>query len=146
MKDYTTPWPQSSQPDSGIRRDIVAVLKLADFGLAKQCGSIGPYTEYIATRWYRAPEILLLANQYTLAVDNWALGVILVELVNLAPFFPGTSLVDQLNCIVQKLGNPVPGEAVFDDYGQPVDGGSWPEGVALARQQGFRFPSVSTPE
>ncbi|PPQ64557.1 hypothetical protein CVT24_008459 [Panaeolus cyanescens] len=141
LKDYSLPWPGSPRADAGVKRDITVKLKLTDFGLARERGSPGPYTQYVSTRWYRAPEILLLSKHYTLSVDYWSLGAILAELVNLAPLFPGASTIDQIERIVQKLGSPVDG--VIDDDGQLVDGGSWSEGLALAADLGFRFPTVT---
>ena len=69
-------------------------VKLADFGLARQIRSRPPYTDYISTRWYRAPELLLHSTNYSSAIDIFALGLIMVELYILKPFFPGKSDVD----------------------------------------------------
>ena len=57
-------------------------------------------TEYVATRWYRAPEILLGSSQYTKAVDVWSIGCILGELVNGKAIFPGTSTLNQIERIL----------------------------------------------
>ncbi|KAF5446429.1 hypothetical protein F2P56_032057 [Juglans regia] len=81
-------------------------LKIADFGLAREVSSVGPYTEYVSTRWYRAPEVLLQSPSYTPAVDMWAAGVILAELFTLSPIFPGKSEMDQLCKICHILGAP----------------------------------------
>ncbi len=61
----------------------------------------GNLTDYVATRWYRAPELLLSAN-YGKEVDIWAIGCILGELTDGEPLFPGESEIDQLFCI-QKV-------------------------------------------
>ncbi|BBH09998.1 Protein kinase superfamily protein [Prunus dulcis] len=82
------------------------VLKIADFGLAREVSSVPPYTEYVSTRWYRAPEVLLQSKLYTPAVDMWAAGAILAELFNLSPIFPGESEIDQLFKICCVLGTP----------------------------------------
>ncbi|XWS31235.1 hypothetical protein CRYUN_Cryun23aG0060200 [Craigia yunnanensis] len=65
------------------------VLKIADFGLAREVSSMPPYTEYVSTRWYRAPEVLLQSSSYTPAIDMWAVGAILAELFTSSPIFPG---------------------------------------------------------
>ncbi|KAE8681800.1 Serine/threonine-protein kinase ICK [Hibiscus syriacus] len=67
------------------------VLKIADFGLAREVSSMPPYTEYVSTRWYRAPEVLLQSSTYTPAIDTWAVGAILAELFTSSPIFPGES-------------------------------------------------------
>ncbi|KAK4742868.1 hypothetical protein SAY87_000869 [Trapa incisa] len=81
-------------------------LKIADFGLAREVTSIPPYTEYVSTRWYRAPEVLLQSWLYTPAIDMWAVGTILAELFTLCPIFPGESELDQLLKICTVLGRP----------------------------------------
>ena len=88
-------------------------MKLADFGLARSVASLktgtGPnpiLTDYVATRWYRAPEILLGSNRYTKAVDMWSVGCILGELLLEKPMFPGTSTMNQLDFIMQITGKP----------------------------------------
>jgi mitogen-activated protein kinase 15 len=86
-------------------------LKVADFGLARslQCegdASNYPMTEYIATRWYRAPEIVLGSTIYSKAVDMWAVGCIIAELYIGRPLFPGKSTVDQINRIMEITGRP----------------------------------------
>jgi len=74
--------------------------KLCDFGLARSvaynsdCDNKPVMTEYVATRWYRAPEILLGSSTYTKAVDIWSIGCILGELVNGKAIFPGTSTLN----------------------------------------------------
>jgi mitogen-activated protein kinase 15 len=63
-------------------------------------------TDYVATRWYRAPEILLGSTKYTKGVDMWSLGCILAELLLGKPFFPGTSTLNQLDRIMEVTGRP----------------------------------------
>ncbi|KAI4354236.1 hypothetical protein L6164_003122 [Bauhinia variegata] len=82
------------------------VLKIADFGLAREVSSMPPYTQYVSTRWYRAPEVLLQTPYYTPAVDMWAAGALLAELFTLSPIFPGESELDQLYKIYCILGTP----------------------------------------
>jgi mitogen-activated protein kinase 15 len=86
-----------------------ATIKLCDFGLARAIDDEDPpadLTDYIATRWYRAPEILFGSNQYTEAVDMWALGCIIAELVTGRPLFPGSDTMDQLERVVACTGPP----------------------------------------
>ena len=70
------------------------VIKIADFGLAREVRSAPPYTEYVSTRWYRAPEVILRSPMYDAAVDMFAVGAIMAELFTLRPLFPGQSEVD----------------------------------------------------
>ncbi|KAG8221346.1 kinase-like domain-containing protein [Butyriboletus roseoflavus] len=91
-------------------------LKICDFGLArgytpgggtsKSAGNQGFMTEYVATRWYRAPEIMLSFANYTTAIDVWSVGCILAELLGGKPIFKGRDYVDQLNQILHYLGTP----------------------------------------
>lgn len=86
-------------------------LKICDFGLARGYSSIpekntGFLTEYVATRWYRAPEIMLSFQSYTKAIDVWSIGCILAELLGGKPIFKGKDYVDQLNQILYIVGTP----------------------------------------
>lgn len=86
-------------------------LKICDFGLARGFSvdpeeNAGYMTEYVATRWYRAPEIMLSFQSYTKAIDVWSVGCILAELLGGKPFFKGRDYVDQLNQILHILGTP----------------------------------------
>ncbi|KAJ3223964.1 Mitogen-activated protein kinase [Clydaea vesicula] len=88
-------------------------LKICDFGLARGFDTIGGdenntgvMTEYVATRWYRAPEIMLSYRCYTKAIDMWSLGCIFAELISSKPLFKGRDYVDQLNQILGILGTP----------------------------------------
>ncbi|XP_017224486.2 cell division control protein 2 homolog A [Daucus carota subsp. sativus] len=83
------------------------VLKLADFGLARAFGiPVRVFTHEVVTLWYRAPEILLGARQYSTPVDVWSVGCIFAEMVNLRPLFPGDSEIDELYRIFRILGTP----------------------------------------
>lgn len=76
-------------------------LRLCDFGFARSLNSKtqgAGLTDYVATRWYRAPE-LLLSNVYGKEVDIWAIGCIMGEITDGDPLFPGESEIDQLFCI-----------------------------------------------
>lgn len=81
-------------------------VKLADFGLAWEIRSQPPFTDYVATWWYRAPEILLKSPSYNSPVDIFALGCIMAELYLLDPLFNGNSEIDQLNKIFKIMGTP----------------------------------------
>lgn len=85
-------------------------LKICDFGLARVCdpnhGHEGVLTEYVATRWYRAPEIMLNARNYTKAIDIWSIGCILCEMLTNQPLFPGNHYLEQLQLIFRVLGTP----------------------------------------
>eukprot|EP00051_Salpingoeca_urceolata_P006059 m.80509 g.80509 ORF g.80509 m.80509 type:complete len:449 (+) comp14665_c0_seq6:1040-2386(+) len=81
-------------------------LKILDFGLARSNQPDGGMTGYVATRWYRAPEIMLNWGEYTEKVDMWSVGCILAELLTNRPLFQGRDHVEQLGAICQLLGNP----------------------------------------
>ena len=65
-----------------------------------------PYTEYISTRWYRAPECLLTDGYYGYKMDCWGVGCVMFEIIGLFPLFPGTDELDQINKIHNVLGTP----------------------------------------
>eukprot|EP01062_Namystynia_karyoxenos_P049612 TRINITY_DN3802_c1_g3_i2.p1 TRINITY_DN3802_c1_g3~~TRINITY_DN3802_c1_g3_i2.p1 ORF type:complete len:487 (+),score=195.63 TRINITY_DN3802_c1_g3_i2:68-1462(+) len=93
-------------------------LKICDFGLArpiprktaeehKQEEQKSRFmTEYVVTRWYRAPEILMQEKYYTAAIDVWSVGCIMAEMFGRKPLFPGKDYIDQLICITQICGTP----------------------------------------
>lgn len=83
------------------------VLKIGDFGLAKNYGSPNKvYSHQVVTRWYRAPELIFGAKIYSTGIDIWAVGCILAELLLRVPFLPGETDLDQLNQIFKVLGSP----------------------------------------
>ncbi|XP_047672358.1 serine/threonine-protein kinase ICK-like isoform X2 [Tachysurus fulvidraco] len=102
------------------------LVKIADFGLAREIRSCPPYTSYVSTRWYRAPEVLLSSTRYSSPIDHWAVGCIMAELYKLRPLFPGSSEVDTILKICHVLGTPKQND--------------WPEGCLLAASMGFRWP------
>lgn len=108
-------------------------LKLCDFGFARSIhgGLVGVYTDYVATRWYRSPE-LLLGSAYGKAVDIWSIGCILGELSDGQPLFPGESEIDQLY-VIQKVMGPLPSDQMKMFYANP-------------RFSGLKFPSVVRPQ
>eukprot|EP00747_Dinoflagellata_sp_TGD_P209846 gnl/TRDRNA2_/TRDRNA2_83221_c0_seq2.p1 gnl/TRDRNA2_/TRDRNA2_83221_c0~~gnl/TRDRNA2_/TRDRNA2_83221_c0_seq2.p1 ORF type:complete len:444 (+),score=78.51 gnl/TRDRNA2_/TRDRNA2_83221_c0_seq2:81-1412(+) len=98
---------------SNILLNSDCLVKVCDFGLARsatQTGDNAPnpvLTDYVATRWYRAPEILLGSTAYTKGVDVWSVGCILGELLSGKPIFPGTSTMNQLDRIMEVTGRPI---------------------------------------
>ncbi|XP_062539033.1 cyclin-dependent kinase-like 1 isoform X1 [Armigeres subalbatus] len=83
-------------------------VKLCDFGFARMLSPGENYTDYVATRWYRAPELLVGDTQYGTPVDVWAIGCVFAELVRGDALWPGRSDVDQLYLIRRTLGDLLP--------------------------------------
>ncbi|ESR58217.1 hypothetical protein CICLE_v10020645mg [Citrus x clementina] len=81
-------------------------LKIGDFGLARTTSETDFMTEYVVTRWYRAPELLLNCSEYTAAIDIWSVGCILGEIMTRQPLFPGKDYVHQLRLITELIGSP----------------------------------------
>lgn len=90
-------------------------LKICDFGLARVVEEDlqANLTEYVVTRWYRAPEILLATTDYTTAIDVWSVGCIFAELLAREPVFPGQDSVSQLKLYFERLGKPDSSELDF---------------------------------
>ncbi|XP_059151470.1 cyclin-dependent kinase-like 5 isoform X2 [Physella acuta] len=109
------------------------VLKLCDFGFARtiNAGSNGLYTDYVATRWYRSPE-LLIGAPYGKPVDVWAIGCIMGELADGQALFPGDSEIDQL-FVIQKILGPLPEDQMKIFLKNP-------------RFHGLKFPAVKRPK
>ncbi|CAI5471049.1 unnamed protein product [Closterium sp. Yama58-4] len=105
------------------------VIKVADFGLAREVRSRPPFTDYVSTRWYRAPEVLLQSTVYNAPIDMWAIGGIMAELFSLRPLFPGASEIDEIVKICSVIGTPTVH--------------TWPQGLKLAAAMNFRFPEYS---
>lgn len=116
------------KPENILCRNGASSVKIADFGLTREIESQPPYTDYVSTRWYRAPELLLHSTNYDFAVDIWAVGCITSELYTLRPLFPGRSEIDQIFKICQVLGAP--------------DVQAWPEGQRLASLVQINFPNI----
>ncbi|XP_041348896.1 mitogen-activated protein kinase 1-like isoform X2 [Gigantopelta aegis] len=95
---------------SNLLLNTTCDLKICDFGLARVADPdhdhTGFLTEYVATRWYRAPEIMLNSKGYTKSIDVWSVGCILAEMLANRPLFPGKHYLDQLNRILDLLGSP----------------------------------------
>lgn len=96
-------------------------LKICDFGLARgdmldgdsEEASGGALTEYVVTRWYRAPEVMLLPKQYTSAVDLWSAGCILGEILGRKPMFPGKNHIDMVCRVAKLVGTPTDDELAW---------------------------------
>lgn len=102
------------------------ICKITDFGLAREIRSKPPFTDYVSTRWYRAPEILLRSTSYNFQVDLFAVGCIMAELYTLKPLAPGNNEIDQLHKLCSVLGSPHPS--------------TWSDGFRLALEMDFKFP------
>ncbi|KAF4798308.1 Mitogen-activated protein kinase 15 [Turdus rufiventris] len=106
------------QKPSNVLLDAQCCVKLCDFGLARSLCQLGEeqpspaLTEYVATRWYRAPEILLASRSYTKGVDMWSIGCILGEMLLGKPLFPGTSTMNQIEQILRVIPAPSPEDIV----------------------------------
>lgn len=85
-------------------------LKICDFGLARvadpELDDAGLLTEYVATRWYRAPEIMLNSRGYSKSIDVWSVGCIFAEMISGRAIFPGRHYLDQLQLILRVVGSP----------------------------------------
>ena len=103
-------------------------IKIADFGLAREIRSIPPYTEYVSTRYYRAPECILKSTNYNSPIDIWALGCVMAEMyLHPQPLFYGANEKEVLFRICSILGTPT-----YD---------IWPEGIQQANYVGIKFPN-----
>ncbi|GAB4856273.1 Mitogen-activated protein kinase, variant 2 [Ancistrocladus abbreviatus] len=91
-------------------------LKICDFGLARTSSGQGQFmTEYVVTRWYRAPELLLCCDKYGTSIDVWSVGCIFAELLGRKPVFPGTECLNQLKLIINILGSQKEHDLEFID-------------------------------
>ncbi|KAF5753002.1 Mitogen-activated protein kinase 7 [Tripterygium wilfordii] len=91
-------------------------LKICDFGLARTSrGNEQFMTEYVVTRWYRAPELLLCCDNYGTSIDVWSVGCIFAEILGRKPIFPGTECLNQLKLIINVLGNQHEADLEFID-------------------------------
>ncbi|XP_054023220.1 mitogen-activated protein kinase 15 [Dryobates pubescens] len=137
------------QKPSNILLDADCFVKLCDFGLARSLSQVNEdqdspaLTEYVATRWYRAPEILLSSRSYTKGVDMWSIGCILGELLLGKPLFPGTSTVNQIEMIFRVIPAPSPEDilAMQSDYKASIIN-QWSSGQRVTFEE--LFPA-STP-
>eukprot|EP00927_Polykrikos_kofoidii_P054868 TRINITY_DN49219_c0_g1_i1.p1 TRINITY_DN49219_c0_g1~~TRINITY_DN49219_c0_g1_i1.p1 ORF type:complete len:926 (-),score=159.32 TRINITY_DN49219_c0_g1_i1:319-3096(-) len=102
------------KPENVLYNPVEETVRLADFGEARSLRARPPFTDYVGTRWYRAPECLLRDRSYSSPVDIWASGLIFAELLRGTPVFCGTSSTDQLYKILAVLG--VPQETEFPTF------------------------------
>lgn len=109
------------------------IVKLTDFGLARETDSKEIYTSYVSTRWYRAPEILLRSGNYGPPVDIWALGAMAVEMSTFKALFPGKDEAEQVLLLLQGLGTP----------SSKSIGGRWPAFKSLTKVFNFQTTRVS---
>ncbi|KAF0711941.1 Aste57867_4963 [Aphanomyces stellatus] len=98
------------KPQNVLLHPATHVVKLCDFGSAKMLQRNEPNVAYICSRFYRAPELILGATEYTTAIDMWSLGCVFAELLLAEPLFPGESGVDQLLNIIKVVGTPTRAE------------------------------------
>ncbi|KAK0406770.1 hypothetical protein QR680_018793 [Steinernema hermaphroditum] len=101
--------------------DKKGTIKLADFGLARVIGvPLRAYTHEVVTLWYRAPEVLLGTDKYSMALDVWSMGCIFAEMATKKPLFPGDSEIDELFKVFRVLGTPNemmwPGISMLRDF------------------------------
>jgi meiosis induction protein kinase IME2/SME1 len=104
--------PLDSFPSKGRDAWKDLTVKVGDFGLARRSDDTRPLTKYISTRWYRAPEILFEFPMCSFALDIWAFGVVLAEMANGEPLFPGSSNTQMCTMIYEALGAPPPGFSI----------------------------------
>ncbi|NWI51778.1 CDKL2 protein, partial [Calyptomena viridis] len=119
------------------------IVKLCDFGFARPLAASGEvYTDYVATRWYRAPELLVGDSKYGKAVDVWAIGSLITEMLTGEPLFPGDSDIDQLYHITKCLGNLIPRhQELF--YKNPLFAGMRLPEVKEVESLDKRYPKLS---
>lgn len=95
------------KPQNLLLDDRLQHLKIADFGLARGFGvPVSSYSHEVVTLWYRAPDVLLGATNYSTAIDMWSVGCIMAEMYRGAPLFAGKDNEDQLRRIFKTLGTP----------------------------------------
>ncbi|KAG2303030.1 hypothetical protein Bca52824_031681 [Brassica carinata] len=100
-------------------------LKICDFGLARTSqGNEQFMTEYVVTRWYRAPELLLCCDNYGTSIDVWSVGCIFAEILGRKPIFPGTECLNQLKLIINVVGSQQESDIRFIDNPKLEDSSS----------------------
>jgi serine/threonine protein kinase len=104
-------------------------IQVCDFGLARDVRSRPPYTDYVSTRWYRAPELVLRSDVYSSPVDVWACACVIGEALTLAPLFPAGDKLEHLLLISSQV--------------DPITHRSWPQGYTLALKQRLQLPKAA---
>ncbi|ETO23796.1 hypothetical protein RFI_13380, partial [Reticulomyxa filosa] len=127
-------WHRDLKPDNILVNGSDCRLKITDFGLArgvsKEANVDAKLTEYVVTRWYRAPEVMCSSRQYDEKVDLWSVGCILAELYYNQPLFRGSNHIDQLNLIFHYRGVPDDIEWI-----KTTDAKKWVEGMERKPKQ-----------
>ncbi|CAK4074497.1 unnamed protein product [Aphanomyces euteiches] len=118
------------KPENCLCTSGLDVLKIADLGQAREIRSRPPFSDYVSTRWYRSPELLLRSTTYNSPIDLWACGCIMAELYLGKPLFAGSSEADQMCRICAILGTPTKE--------------TWAEGVSMVSQMQFKFPKCAS--
>mmetsp|Transcript_29178 Transcript_29178/g.53279 ORF Transcript_29178/g.53279 Transcript_29178/m.53279 type:complete len:463 (+) Transcript_29178:90-1478(+) len=108
------------KPENILLNPEEGTIRIADFGAARSLRARPPFTDYVGTRWYRAPECLLGTRTYSSPVDVWACGLVFAELLRGSPLFTGQSSIDQLHRIFHVLGWP-----------DASPNGDWPEYASM---------------
>nr|GEW63302.1 mitogen-activated protein kinase homolog MMK1 [Tanacetum cinerariifolium] len=106
MELIGTPSEAEDLKPSNILLNADCGLKICDFGLSRVTSETDFMTEYVVTRWYRAPEMLLNSSDYSAAIDVWSVGCIFMELMDRKPLFPGRDHVHQLRLLMELIGTP----------------------------------------
>ena len=117
------------KPENILCDERASCIKIGDLGLAREIRSRPPHTDYVATRWYRAPELCLHSTTYSSPVDTWAVGTIICEIYTRRALLPGASDADMVHRMVQLLGS--------------FSAESWPEGAQLADRARLRLAAAA---
>lgn len=121
-------------------------LKICDFGLSRGFAADEDdptLTDYVVTRWYRAPEVVLLASEYTKSIDVWSVGCICAEMIGRKPIFTGKDHLDQIKKILQIIGTPT--EADLDWLPKKTAARNFIAKVPVAQKQAWSaiYPKAS---
>ena len=131
------------KPDNVLVNIQDCHLRITDFGLARGVNKevdTQPLTEYVVTRWYRAPEVMVCSRHYNEKVDIWAAGCIAGELFTRKPLFKGRNHIEQLQLIFHYLGTPQDTDWITAD-----DARAWIESLRVKQAESMKlwFPKAS---
>jgi len=135
------------KPQNLLLDPQLSIMKICDFGSAKMLVKGEPNVAYICSRYYRAPELVFGATNYTTAIDVWSAGCVLAELLLGQPLFPGESGVDQLVEIIKVLGTPTREEIqgmnhTYTEYKFPqIKGSPWSKVFRMRPQEAIDLVS-----